>query len=136
MPMVHGKDVYLSLDTTDISHYCNNTEWNREADSHDTTTYGATAHTFKGGLKNGTATIGGFYDSDATAGPKATIEPMVGTVVELIHRPEGTGDGLPEDTVSVLVLNYQQTEPVADMITWTAELQFSGDVTTTSQSTV
>lgn len=132
MAFVHGKDTYVSLGGDDISEFCNTSGPNRSADSHDVTTYGKNAHVFKGGLKNGTNTIGGFYDDSAT-GPKAVIEPLLGTVVELIYRPEGTGTGKPQDTVDVLVTAYNQSAPVADMIQWTAELQYSDDVVTTNQ---
>lgn len=132
MAFKHGKDTYVSLDGTDLSAFTNNTQYTNTADSHDTTTYGKNAHTFKGGLKNGTCTISGVYD-DGMAGPRATIQPMVGTNVPFVFRPEGTGSGLPEDTVDVLVTSYQETSPVADMVTWTAELQLSDDVTTADQ---
>ncbi|WP_106180115.1 hypothetical protein [Prauserella shujinwangii] len=132
MAFVHGKGSYCSLDSVDLSTFVNNTEYTNSADSHDTTTYGKNAHTFQGGLKNGTATISGIYEDGAT-GPRATIQPLIGTVVAFVWRPEGTGTGLPEDTVNVLVTSYQETSPVADMITWTAELQLTDDVTTIDQ---
>lgn len=134
MAFVHGKNTYVSLDGQDLSAFTNNTEGTLEADSHDTTTYGKNDKTYAGGLKDSTFTISGIYDSDETAGPRAVIRPMVGTVVPYVFRPEGTGSGMPEDTMDVLVTSYQETSPVADMITWTAELQRSGPTTTIAQT--
>lgn len=133
MAFVHGKDTFISLDGDDLSAFCNTSTLTRQADSHDVTTYGSDDHVFVGGLGNGTASIGGFYDNTAATGPRAVIEPLVGTVVTLIRQPEGTGSGLPQDSVSVLVTNYVETSPVADIVTWTAALQLSGAINTTAQ---
>jgi hypothetical protein len=89
---------------------------------------------FLGGLTSGTVTISGKYDSTASTGPRASILPNRGAVVELIHRPEGTGASLPQDTVDVLVKSYVQTHPVADYVMWSVELTMSGDVDSTAQS--
>lgn len=137
MPKKHGKDTHVEIDAVDISTHTNNTEFNREGDSHDITTYKATttdtAHEFQGGLTQGTCTISGIYDTDVAAGPRSVIEPLVGTVVPFIYQPEGTGTGLPQDAVDVLVTAYNETSPVADMITWTAELQLTGMIDSTAQ---
>ena len=55
-------------------------------------------------------------------------------MVELIYRPEGAGTGKPEKTVDVLVMGYKESTPVDDMITWTADLQLSGDVVKSTQA--
>jgi hypothetical protein len=133
MAFTHGKLTYVSLNAVNLSTFANNTEYEKSADEHDVTTYGKNSHVFAGGLKGGKATISGVYDNGA-AGPRATIEPLVGTVTELIHRPEGTGTGLPEDTVDVLVKSYKESAPVADMRMWTAELTFSDDVVSADQA--
>lgn len=132
MAQVHGRNTYVSLDADELSEFANNVEFSRESDSHDTTTFGRNSKRYKGGLLDGTATISGIYE-DGLTGPRALVEPLIGTNVALIYRPEGTGTGRPQKTVEVLVTTYNETSPVADMIAWTCECQFSGDVVTTSQ---
>ena len=122
MPKIHGKDTYVSLDADDLSTYV--------------TTFGNQGHRKQGGLKDGTATIEGIYDNTASTGPQAVINPLIGTVVELIYRPEGTGSGLPERTVDVLVQEYTESSPVADMVTWSVSLEFDNVVDYTPQATV
>lgn len=134
MSFVHGKDTFISLDGDDLSAFCNTSTLTRSADTHDVTTYGKDDHVFAGGLGNGTCSIGGIYDNTAVTGPRAVVEPLVGTTVTLIRQPEGTGSGLPQDSVSVVVTNYVETSPVADMVTWTAELQLSDAIDSTAQS--
>jgi hypothetical protein len=132
MAFVHGKNTYISVDGDDLSAFTNTSTLTRTADSHDVTTYGKNSHVFQGGLLNGTASMGGIYDNGAT-GPREVLEPLIGTVVALVRRPEGTGSSLPQDTVDVLITSYVETNPVADMVTWTCEFQLSDDVDSTPQ---
>lgn len=131
MTFIHGRNTVLKIADKDISAYTTTSQLERTSDSHDVTTYGASAHAFHGGLLNGTASASGIYDNTAMVGPRAALEPLIGTVVELIRQPEGPGAGKAQDTVDVLVLKYVETSPVADMVTWTVDLQLSGDVDST-----
>ena len=133
MSFIHGKGSVSTLGGSDLSVYGNSVEWARKADSHDVTTFGKNAHVKQGGLLDGTATIEGIYDNTATVGPRAVINPKIGTVVSMVWRPEGTGTGKPQDTVNVLVGEYTETSPVADMIKWKVSLELSDDVVTAVQ---
>ena len=132
MAFVHGKNTFISLNGSDLSPYTNTSTFGRGADSHDVTTYGKEDHVFQGGLGLNTASMGGIYDNGAT-GPRDVIEPLVGTVVTMIRRPEGTRSGKPQDSVSVIITSYVETSPVADMVTWSCEMQPSDAVTSTNQ---
>lgn len=132
MAFVHGKNTVVTLDGDDLSAFTNTSEIKKTADSHDVTAYGADAHAFAGGLLNGTVTMGGTYDG-TTAGPRDVITPLLGTLVTFVRRPEGTGAGLAQDSCTVLVTGYTETNPVADMVSWQCDMQISGDVTTTDQ---
>jgi len=132
MAFIHGKDGFVSLGGVDLSMFANNIEFGRSGDSHDVTTFGKDAHVKQGGLLDGTVTLAGVYDNGAS-GPEAIIDPLVGTVVSLIYRPEGTGSGRPQKTVNVLVQEYVETTPVADMITWALTMEASDDMAKTTQ---
>lgn len=132
MAFVHGKNTFFSLNGSDLSTFTNTSTFTRKADKHDVTTYGKNDHVYSGGLGDGGMSAGGVYDNGAT-GPRDIIEPLIGTVVTMIRRPEGTGSGLPQDSVSVLVEEYVETSPVADMVTWSVTLQPSDAVTSTNQ---
>lgn len=133
MAFKHGKDAYVSLNAVNLSTFCNNTDLGREADEHDVTTYGKGAHVYEGGLLDGEVTIGGIYD-DGASSPEVTIEPLLGTVVTFVYRPEGTGSGKPERSGNVLVQAYTESAPVADMIKWTCKLKLSDTLTKTTQA--
>lgn len=134
MAYKHGKDTYISIDGDDISAFTNTSELEVTVDEHDVTCYGAEDHVVAGGLGAGAISMGGIYD-DTAAGPKAIIEPLIDAkaLVTLIRRPEGTGSGKPQESLSVLVKRYVETNPVADMITWSCEMTKSGPITRTTQ---
>jgi hypothetical protein len=134
MAFVHGKDTFVSLDGDNLSTFTKQSSLTDEADAHDVTAYGQDAHVFSGGLRNGTAGMEGTYDNTATTGPRGVIAPLIGTVVTFIRQPEGAGSGLPQDEVSVLVQSYVETNPVADMVSWSVQLQLSGTIDRTAQS--
>lgn len=130
---VHAKDTYISVDGDDLSAFTNTSELDREADEHDVTCYGADAHDYEGGLLNGTGSLSGIYDSTAN-GPRGVLRPLLGTKVTVVRRPEGTGTGKPQDSVTALIRRYVETNPVADMVAWSCEIRLCGNVTSTTQS--
>ncbi|MFJ8687195.1 hypothetical protein [Micromonospora sp. HUAS LYJ1] len=132
MAFVHGRHTVITLDGEDLSRPTNTSTLDQESDEHDTTGYGVDDYTVEGGLLKGAFSMGGTYDSGA-AGPKAVIEPLIGTVVTLIRKPEGTGAGKPQESVNVLVKKYTETNPVAGMITWQCDMTKSGPITRTTQ---
>lgn len=134
MAFVHGKNTVITLGGDDLSEYTTSSQLERTADTHDVTTYGRNSRVFHGGLLNGTGTISGIYDSTTLTGPRAVLNALVGETVELIRQTEGVGTGKPQDKVDVVVGKYTETNPVADMVTWSVDLQFSGDVDSTPQA--
>jgi hypothetical protein len=132
MSFVHGKNTYVSLNGVDLSTYVTTSQLEKNADKHDVTTYGQATHVYNGGLLDGTATMSGVYDN-GVSGPRATIQALIGTTCTLVRRPDGTGSGKAQDSVTVLVEKYVETNPVADMVTWSCDMQLSGAVTTTAQ---
>jgi hypothetical protein len=134
MVFQHGKDTVLTLATVDISAYTNTSELTIAADDHDVTCYGADDHAYDGGLGNHSFTAAGIYDKTAVTGPRALLKPLVGTKVATVRRPEGTGSGLPQDAFTLLLTQYVETNPVADMIAWSIEGKVSGAVDGTAQA--
>jgi len=131
----HGKSTYISIAGHDISVYCNTSNLERGSDSHDVTTYGATAHEFgDDALTTASFSCGGVYDN-TTSGPHDVLAPLVaGAKVTLIRRPEGTGSGLPQESVSIKITKYVETNPVADYVSWQLDAQCSGAITDSNQA--
>lgn len=132
---VHGKGVVVTIDGDNISAYTKNVEFSREADTHDTTTFGQNSKTYASGLKDSTVKLEGVYDNTVATGPGAVLRPLLGAAaVPFLYRPEGVGVGKAQSAVDVIVNSYEESAPVDDMITWTAELQCSGDIADTAQA--
>lgn len=134
---VHGKNTVVKVNGQDLSAFTNTSEFNPTRDTHDVTCYGADGHEFDEGLTNGTFTMGGIYDSTETTGPRAVLKPLTkpgAGKVPVIRQPEGEGSGLPQDSFTGVVTSYKETNPVADMIAWTADFQISGSVDDTPQA--
>jgi hypothetical protein len=133
MAFKHGKDTVVKVATKDLSAYTDSSELNQSADAHDTTTYGNAGHRKAGGLLDGSFKMSGTYDSTAVTGPRAALQPLLGTVVAVIRQPEGTGTGKPQDSFNALLTGYVETSPVADMIKWSAEFETDGVVNSAAQ---
>jgi len=127
-----GADAVFMLDGDDLSDFIDTVTITESADSLDVTTFGNGGHRKRGGLTDGTIAIGGVYDT-TSSGPHDVIKPLIGTVVAFVWRPEGTGSGLPTVTGNVLVQNYVESSPVAEIVRWTAALEIDGDVTDGNQ---
>ena len=138
MAYIHGKNTVVKVATKDLSAYTDSSELNRSADDHDVTGYAAAttggAHVYEGGLTDGKFTMSGTYDSTAVTGPRAALNPLLATTVAVIRQPEGAGTGKPQDSFNALLLGYVETNPVADMVKWSAEFKISGAVTSTPQA--
>ena len=132
MAFIHGKGTVITIGTKDISAYSNKFKLTRSADDHDTTTFGKAAHVYQGGLLDGKFSVEGIYDDTALNSPRNAIMPMLGTVVALVYKPEGTGTGKPMDTVNVLITGYEETSPIDDMITFSIDGKLSDAVVTST----
>lgn len=133
MALKHGNTAVFKVGATNLSTFTNSIDFKLAADSHDVTTFGATGHKYQGGLTDGTISLAGFYDDAASATPKVTFAGAAGTTVTWTYQPEGLGDGLAQYTGSAVITSYSESTPVADMITWAAELQISGAVVADDQ---
>lgn len=131
---VHGKRTVIIVNGSDLSAFCKNSTWNRKLATHDNTTYGVDDEIWDAGLTSGSSVISGVYDT-TTSGPHDVLQPLndSGTKVTFTRRVEGTGSGLPQDSVDVLVEEYMETSAVNDYVQWSATLKHSGAVTSANQ---
>jgi hypothetical protein len=132
MAFVHGKTTKLTVATKDISPFTKTSSLEVSSDVHDTTGYGATAHTKQAGLLDGKFTCSGTYDNTVSVGPRNALYGNIGTAMAIVRNVEGIGTGKPNDAFSGILSKYTETNPVDDMVTWAAEFDISGAVTTTA----
>lgn len=135
MTNVHGKNTVVTLNGVDYSAFSNSTDFKDATEAHETTTYGRNRKTYHSGLGDGTVSVGGLYDNTVSSGPRNLFKPLkaAGSAVEFVYRPEGTGSGKAQSIVDVIITQFDESSPVGDMVTWTAELQMTGDLDETPQ---
>lgn len=142
MSFAHGKETVIKINlaslpasgAADISPYVKTSAFTRGADEHDVTTYGKDDHVFFGGLKTGGFTMEGVYDNGSSGTPRTILSTNEGTLFNIVRRPEGTGSGLPQQVFDGLLKSYVETNPVADMVSWSAEFTKSDAVDDTAQT--
>lgn len=122
MAFAHGRLTVLKLNAVDLSAWTDNTDFTDEADVHDTSTYGKSAHTKAGGLLNSSFSVGGTYDAAASA-VEATVRPLIGTTVAVELGPEGSTAAKKKFTGNVVVKSFNTSHPVAGMVKWKADLE-------------
>lgn len=128
MPQRHGKHTVVKLGADDFSAHADNTEFSDEYETAETTTYGRKRKNYVKGLGDGTITTGGTYN-DSAGGPGEIFEAAILSEVPVafLYQPAGTGTGLPQRSVDVLVTKYSTSSPVADKVAWSAEMQMVSD---------
>lgn len=131
MTTAHGKLTVITVATKDISPFIKTSSLERGAAVHNTTGYGVDDEVNAGGLKNGKFTMAGVYDNTVTVGPRIVLNPLVGTLVVVVRKVEGTATGKPIDTFNAIVEKYVETSPHDDMVTWSADFTVSGPVVPT-----
>lgn len=135
---VHGKDSVFSVEDSagttlrDLSSNLTNVAFSRKNDTHDTTAFGAEGHTFIAGLTNGKITLTGWAMMTADTGTLTVLDSLVGldaVTVGFEYGPLGSTTGMPKYTGECILESLDVSDPVADLVSFVAVLQISGDVT-------
>jgi hypothetical protein len=132
---VHGKVAYLMVNTKDISAFCDSISMSVSVATGDTTTFGSAWASALAGIASGSFSVSGKYDPTATSGPADVFENCItgGVAVAVVHRPGGTGTPQRNNACNAIVTGYSESSPVGDIVTFSAELQMTGALTSTNQ---
>lgn len=134
----HGKTSYFALEDSggatlrNISPYVTLVAFEQDNDTHDTTTFGNEAHTFITGLTNGKIVVNGLWDATALVGTDTVFNGLVGldgTSLTFNYGPQGNTAGQVKKSGECILVSYAESDPVADLVTFTATLQITGSVT-------
>jgi hypothetical protein len=135
---IHGKDSVFSVEDSaattlrDLSTNLTNVAFARSNDVHDKTGFGSDGHTFIAGLTNGTITLTGWTDTTASTGTLTVLDSLLGlgsTTVGWEYGPHGSGSGAVKYSGECVLASLDVSDPVADLVSFTCQLQISGDVT-------
>ena len=128
--MVHGRYGVFTFDSVELTAYLDDVSMDRSAEASETTVFGQESKTFVKGLKDAKLSLQGKWDSTATTGPD---ENLTAWLTEdgphaFIWGPEGDTTGDVKFTGNGLVVSYNTSAPVGDIVAFTAEVQVTGDV--------
>jgi hypothetical protein len=133
MGSIHGKDFYISVDAKVLTTFVKTSNWEAEAGVHDYSGSGSDNTNFRGGQVKRTFTMGGWYDASLTTGP-GYLETKMGATVPMVRRIQGTGTGKPEQTCSVVVGKYVESQKNDDIVQWTCDFTVDGAVVASTQA--
>lgn len=129
MAFVAGKGAVVKLAGTDISAYTDSISGvDNSTDMLETTSFGSTSKTFIGGLRNGSKiNISGKWDSTL----HGVINPLLGSASSSTWEfgPAGSTVGNAKWTGNCFVESYEPGAQVGGLVTWSATLQVTGNVT-------
>lgn len=128
MPFVHGKNSYVSVNAHDVSPYSNKVDFPRQADTAETSAFGTSDKTYIPGLKGGTFSIEGLWDITLDG----WLDEILGTEIEIIYKPQGTGSGNVVYTFDAILNSYNPPAAIGDAVKYSAAFIITGAVVRTT----
>lgn len=127
---VHGKSTDFALDDTggtsrSLSNVLTSVDFPETIDTAETTAFGSTSKSYIVGLRDATISVSGLWD--------ATVDGyIIGTepaTRSFIFGPAGSTGGNVKYTGEAIMTNYSISNPVGDVVTFSLDLQVTGNVT-------
>lgn len=137
MAQEHGKNSHFSVEDSagttlrTLTTYVTDVESNWDQEVADTTCKGQTARTFVQGHTAMKLKISGHWDNTATTGPDVVLAGLVGDTGTCTFEwgPEGNTAADIKYTGECVILSYNISSPLADVVKFDAEFQVTGSVT-------
>ena len=131
---VHGKSTDFSLDDTagtprNISNTLTSVDFPETIETAETTAFGSTSKSYIVGLRDATISISGIWDSTVDGYLMGGSEPASRS---FIYGPAGSTGGNVKYTGEAIITNYSISNPVGDVVTFSLDLQVTGNVTRTT----
>lgn len=131
MAFRHGKFAEISVNSVDLSAFCDSAELSIDVDTAETSTFGDTYKSHLAGLAGATIELSGNYDPTAVSGPSAVLMALIGAAAFPVeYHPGGNTAGQREHTFNAILTSYSESSPVGDKVTFSASLLVDGAVTT------
>ena len=126
----HGKSTDFAIDDTggssrNISDTLTDVSFPQTIDTAETTAFGSSNKSYIVGLKDTTISISGIWDATVD-GYLSGTEPASRS---FIFGPAGSTGGNVKYTGECILTNYSQSNPVGDVVSFTADFQVTGSVT-------
>ena len=131
---VHGKSTNFTLDDTagsvrDLSNTLTSVDFPDSTETAETTAFGSSAKSYIVGLSDATISLSGIWDATVDGYFSGGSEPSSRSFV---YGPAGSTAGNVKYTGEAILTSYSISNPVGDVVTYSADLQVTGAVTRTT----
>lgn len=129
MAFVHGRLAEFTVNSVNLSTFCDSLEIGIDVETAEVTSFGAAWKAFLQGLASATIDIGGSWDPTTTTGPASAIAAIIGggAAVTFIAEPGGAAVNQGR-TGSCVVTSYKESAGVGDKVAFEASFQVTGAV--------
>lgn len=128
MALIHGKGTSVLVNAFDLSAFLNSADETITVETAETTCFGSSAKSYVTGLRDGTVSVGGFFDGATNAVDEvltAAIGSATDSVVSIAEQGAAT-IGNRALVVQAMDTSYQITGAVGDAVAVSAEFQVDG----------
>ena len=127
---VHGKSTHFEIDDTggtsrDISDTLTSVDFPETIDTAETTAFGSVSKSYIVGLRDATLSVSGIWDGTVDSYFIGT-EPASRS---FIYGPAGDTGGNEKYSGEAILTSYSISNPIGDVVTFTADFQVTGNVT-------
>lgn len=129
MPAAHGRSSSVFLNAYNVSAFLSSFDSTQTVDTAEVTTFGSTSKSFVTGLRDGTITLGGYFDGGAAALDEIMTLALLSEDKQVLSicQQGATTLGSPAILGGVLDTSYQITGSISEAVQISAE--FQGDAT-------
>tara|TARA_R100001443_G_scaffold84831_2_gene91496 strand:- start:1241 stop:1957 length:717 start_codon:yes stop_codon:yes gene_type:complete len=123
----HGKDAVAILDNTNLSSTLTDMSLSLTSDVAETSTFSVSSKTFVAGLKDGTATASGYFETSDPDSDAEYLAQLGGSGVAFSIAPIGYTRGNPTSLGSVVETSYDRSADIGGIVSVAVAFQFDGD---------
>jgi len=123
----HGKNAVVLLDNTNLSTTLTDASVSLTADVAETSTFTASSKTYISGLKDGTATLSGYFESTSPDADAEFLAQLGSSGSAFSIAPIGYTRGNPTEFGSVIETSYDRSADIGSVVAVAVAFQFDGD---------
>tara|TARA_X000001036_G_C20672464_1_gene802955 strand:+ start:1600 stop:2310 length:711 start_codon:yes stop_codon:yes gene_type:complete len=123
----HGKNAVVLLDNTNLSTTLTDASVSLTADVAETSTFTASSKTYVSGLKDGTATLSGYFESSSPDADAEFLAQLGSSGSAFSIAPIGYTRGNPTQFGNVIETSYDRSADIGSVVAVAVAFQFDGD---------
>ncbi len=123
----HGKDAEILLDNTNLSTTLTDAAVSLTSDVVETSTFTSSSKNYVSGLKDGTATLSGYFETSSPDSDAEFLAQLGGTGSAFSIMPIGSTRGNPSSLGKVIEVSYDRSADIGGVVSVAVSFQFDDD---------